>query len=258
MVRRRTTHNIGDMKRQRSTSYSLADYASKRRRATASAKKSSSRFGARPSRFLKPGFTRSVGFYGRYGAGSQERKFFDTALNFAIDATGEVPATGQLILIPQGDTESTRDGRKATIKSVQIRGNLIYVPAAAATAAAITNMYLVLDTQCNGAAASAAEVFTGTDFSTAMLNLNNSGRFRILKHWVHTWNSGAGATTAYNNVAKQVEFFKKCEVPVDWSGATGAITEIRSNNIFLLASVIGAGSDDAITMTGTARVRFVG
>lgn len=209
-----------------------------------------------------PGYTRTGGSYGRYGYSASrlgltpEKKFFDTALSFDFDLTAEVPASGQLVLIPQGDTESTRDGRKAVIESVQIRAALSFVPAAAATAATITNLWLVLDTQCNGAAAAITDVFTSNVASTAMLNLNNSGRFKILKHWVHTWGPGAGATTAYNNVFKQLEFYKKCKVPIDWSSTTGAITEIRSNNLFLMAGA--TGTDDLVHLEGNCRVRFRG
>lgn len=186
-----------------------------------------------------------------------EKKFFDTALSFTVDATGEVPATGQITLIPQGDTESTRDGRKANIESVQIRANCVLAPASSTTAATIMQLYLVLDTQANGAAAAATDVFTSTNFATAMLNLNNSGRFRILKHWVVPFKAGAGVSGAYNAVVKQIEYYQKCDIDVDWSGTTGAITEIRSNNLFLMAGTEGQ-SDDIITVTGNARLRFRG
>jgi len=53
-----------------------------------------------------------------------ELKFFDTAVSFDFDSTLEVPATGQWALIPQGDTQSTRDGRLAVIKSIQFRGTV--------------------------------------------------------------------------------------------------------------------------------------
>lgn len=207
-----------------------------------------------------PGYTRSAGYYGRFsrsGIGA-EKKFFDTTLNFSFDATGEVPATGQLTLIPQGDTESTRDGRKAVIESVQIRANLTFTPGAGATASCVTNMWLVLDTQCNGAAAAWDDVFSGTGVSGTgvMLNLNNSGRFRILKHWTWNWNPGSGATTAFNTVSKQLEFYKKCNIPVDWSSTTGALTEIRSNNLFLLAG--SSNADDLVSLGGTCRLRFRG
>lgn len=209
---------------------------------------------------------RRAGFYQRFGqqavaAGlTPEKKFFDTTLSFLIDATGEVPASGQLALIAQGDTESTRDGRDVVIKSIQIRGHMNLAPAAAATCAGNTHMYLVLDTQCNGAAATAAGdggVFTADTFSVAMLNLNNSGRFRILKHWIHEWNPAGGATTAYNNVNQTFEFYKACEIKMTFSGATGAITEIRSNNLFLLAGA-SSGIDDLVTVAGTCRLRFMG
>lgn len=211
-----------------------------------------------------PGFTRRVGNYGRYGGNAvragmmPEKKFFDTALSFSVDATGEVPVTGQLTLIPQGDTESTRDGRKAVIESIQIRGSMLFTPGASATAATATNLWLVLDTQCNGAAAAWDDVFSGTAVTGAstLLNLNNSGRFRILKHWSHTWNPAAGATAAYNQSVKTLEYFKRCSIPVDWSSTTGAITEIRSNNIFLLAGA--TNTDDQVAFTGNARLRFRG
>lgn len=107
-----------------------------------------------------------------------EVKFFDTQLDFAFDTTLEVPATGQLALIPQGDTQSTRDGRLARITSLQIRG-FAYGPSTGGLTP-LCYFWIVQDTQANGAAAAASDVFTTTFASTAMINLNNSGRFRIL------------------------------------------------------------------------------
>jgi len=87
----------------------------------------------KPTRVPFKGYMRTAGFYGRYSGSSPELKFFDTALSFAIDTTVEVPATGQLSLIPQGVTQSTRVGRKATIKSIYLHGTAALVPAAAAS-----------------------------------------------------------------------------------------------------------------------------
>lgn len=220
-----------------------------------------------------PGYTRSGGSYGRYGVSARrlglepEKKYFDTTLAFTFDATGEVPATGQLNLIPQGDTQSTRDGRSAVIESIQIRANIGYSPGAAANMRAITHLYLVLDTQCNGAAAAVGDVMIdsagnpGTDLSVSMLNLYNSGRFRIIKHWTHVWGAQAGVTTAYNAQAKQLEYFKKVNIPITWSSTTGAITEIKSNNLFLLAGAaleFSGVSDDLVSVNGCCRLRFRG
>lgn len=188
-----------------------------------------------------------------------EKKFFDTALSFFVDSTGEVPATGQLSLIVQGDTESTRDGRQCTVESIQIRAKAEFAPAATATASTNIWIYLVLDTQANGAAAGATDVLTSTAFHSALINLANSGRFRILKKFKLNFTSAAGVTTAYNNNSKHIDYFTKCNIPLEFSGATGAITELKSNNIFLLAgSDATASGDDTVGVNGNCRLRFRG
>lgn len=224
-------------------------------------------YGNKRRKMIAPGFTRASGYYGRYGTRAArkraqrlcmpvEEKFFDTTLSFSFDATAEVPATGQLALIPQGDTESTRDGRQCTITSIYIKGMAQFVPAAAATASSIAYLYLVLDTQCNGAAAGATDVLTGTGMITAHMNLANSGRFKILKKWVIAQNATAGVTTAYNNYVTYIEGYKKCKIPMEYSGTTGAISEIKSNNIFLLSG--SSITDDTVNFSGSCRLRFVG
>jgi len=206
---------------------------------------------------IVPGVTRTSGFYGRYlNSQKPEDKFFDTALSFTVDTTGEVPATGQLTLIPQGVTESTRVGRKCTIKSIQIRGIVTYAPGASAQAAAVNYIYIVQDTQCNGAAAAVTDVLTSATMSSGLINMANSQRFRILKRLVMSFNPPAGATTAYNSAIKPFEYFKRCNIPVEFSSTTGAITEIRSNNIFLLAGAAGTNADDLCTVSGVARLKF--
>jgi len=121
-------------------------------------------------------------------------------------------------------------------------------------------MWLLLDTQCNGAAAAAsgdAGVFTSNATSTTMVNLANSGRFRILKKWEWNFNPPAGATTGFNTVNRSFSFFKKCDIPLEFdaSADTGALTTIRSNNLFLVAGATAA-IDDLVSVAGTCRLRF--
>lgn len=189
-----------------------------------------------------------------YGRQAGELKFFDTATSFLTDLTAEVPATGQLCLIPQNVTESGRIGRKCVVTSITGRWDLVYAPAAAAQAAIGYCIYVVQDKQCNGAAATFADVFTGTLATQGLHNLANSQRFVILKKIQGTFSSPAGATTAYNNMIRHVEFFKKCNIPLEFSSTAGAITELRSNNIFLLAG--SSVQDDLISVTGNVRIRF--
>jgi len=204
------------------------------------------------------GTLRTGGFYGRYNTNpvKSEDKFFDTALSFDVDNTGEVPASGQLCLIPQGVTESTRVGRKCTIKSIQIRGVTQFTPGAAAVATAQVYIYVVLDTQCNGAAAAITDVLTSNTMSLAMINMANSGRFRILKRFAFPLNPTAGATGSWNNLIKPLEYFKRVNIPIEYSSTTGAIGEIRSNNIFLLAGCVGISSDDLPQFSGTCRLKY--
>lgn len=207
-------------------------------------------------RVIAPGYTSATGFYGRFNGPGRELKFLDTESSFSIDRTGEVPATGQLVLIPQGATQSTRIGFKCTIRSIQWRAVVEMVPDASVNSSGVAYIYLIQDTQANGAAAAVTDVFTSASLEKGLLNIANASRFRILKKWVLDFNSQAGVTTAYNSHARHVEYFKKCNIPLDFNGATGAITEIRSNNLFIIAGSALANSDDEISVFGSFRVRF--
>lgn len=241
---------------------SLNSFAAARRGRNVQSAKAQRASALATRRLVVPGKTRTGGFYGRYNkprsaGGDNELKFLDTALNFSIDATGEVPATGQLNLIPQDDTQSGRIGKKVVVKKVQVQAQLSFVPASAANAVVLGHIYVVLDTQCNGAAAAVTDVLTSATMNGAMRNLDNTERFRVLKHHVFSFNAMAGATTAYNSMIKNLAFNIPCDIPIifDNSATTGAITTIRSNNIFLLAGCNATG-DDLVSCTGTARIRY--
>nr|QXP07705.1 MAG: putative capsid protein [Arizlama virus] len=212
-------------------------------------------------RRLYRGYQRTTGYYGRFTGPAAELKFFDTALSFQVDNTAEIPATGQLALIPQDDTQSGRDGNKAFIKSIHVHGIMNFEPGASANASTVVYLYVIQDTQCNGTAATVADansgIFTNANLAIANLTLANSGRFRILKKWVMPFAPAAGATGAYNQQTKPFQFYKKCSIPMmyDASVTTGALTSIRSNNIFLVAGT-GGLNDDQVVVNGTCRLRF--
>lgn len=204
---------------------------------------------------IAKGYQRTGGFYGRFPPSGSEQKFFDTALSFNVDTTGEVPATGQLVLIPQGVTESQRVGRKCTINSITINGLMATTYGASTTPGGMTTIYLILDKQTNGAAAAVTDVFTGTAINNALRNLSNSSRFVVLKKWTHTWVPTAGVSAAYADVVKKLYWFKKCNYPLEFSSTTGAITELKSNNLFLIAGS-SANIDDIVSVNANCRVRF--
>lgn len=185
-----------------------------------------------------------------------ELKYFDTVHSFLFDATGEIPATGQLNLIPQGDDASSRDGYKCVLKSIRMTGNVQFTPTATTSSGTgFGRLALVLDTQCNGAAAAVTDVFVENNMARTLPRVENAKRFKILKEWRMNFNTGAGSTTQYASVSRPFKYYRRVEIPLTFIGETGAITELRSNNLFLIAGA-NATADDEITFVGTTRVRF--
>lgn len=225
-------------------------------------------FGVRRRRVIIPrplrGAVRVGGYYGRYaGSGRGELKFFDTKKNFvAVAETGTILSLS-LNLIPQGVTESERVGRKCTIKKIDIRGTFFAnkVTDSSNTKNGI-RIIVYVDQQANGATAAVADILediTATNGYTSFYNLANQGRFRVLYDKARTIRASAVAQTAAGTFSTYLEqydwrFAKTCNIPVEFSGVTGAIGEIRSNNIGVLA--ICGDSDGPPDVQYTARVRF--
>lgn len=208
--------------------------------------------GRKARRPYKPGYSRIGGYYGRFFPGSTELKFLDTVVSSTIPSAGAVAGspTG-IVLIPQGVTESTRVGRKCTITSILMKGRMTL---ATDTATAAYSISLIWDKQANGAYPAFTDVYK-TAVTTAHLNLANSGRFVVLKRWYGhitqpTYND-TGA--AFGGVTKSFKYYKKCNIPIEFSSTTGAITEIKSNNLFF---VVISNVDAKISYATNWRVRF--
>lgn len=186
-----------------------------------------------------------------------EVKFFDTALSFTFDSTGEVPATGQLSLVAQGAGNQQRNGYLINVKSLQIRGVVAFTPAAAAQAATNAVMHVMLDRQPNGAAAAITDALTSTAIYKALPVVPAQYRFKTLRRIVIPMNSQAGVTTAYNGYNTVIDEYIEFKKPIQirYNGTTGAITELITNNLFLFAGSDGS-SDDTIAFDGNARIRF--
>lgn len=213
-------------------------------------------------RQAQQGYGRIGGLYGRYRGGPDpEQKFFDTALAFAfplVGACSTTNATGNIHIIPQDDTSSGREGRQVIINSIQLKGAFQLQPGAAAVASETVWLYLIMDTQCNGANPAITDVFTSNAFISNQVNLANSNRFKIIKKWNYSLNATAGVTTAYNDYHIKLNYYKKCRIPIIWdaTAATGSVATTRSNNIFLAFGAFSVGG--LVNFDGAARVRYVG
>ncbi len=202
----------------------------------------------RRKRFKPNGYTRKVGNYRRYvnvpKGMTPEVKFKDTTTDDAvISATGTVQGTGSQNLVVQAAGASERIGRRIMATGIGWRGELC-LPALDAVGAApdgdVIRLIMFVDKQANGAAATTGAILSSSDYQ-AFNNLNNTNRFRTLCDKTIACNykaacgSGGAADNDYAAVNIPFSFFTKLSFPIEFSGATGAITEIKSNNIGILA-----------------------
>lgn len=178
-----------------------------------------------------------------------EEKFFDTSLSFLFDSTGEVPATGQLALVPTGTTANTRLGRIIRVHKIEIYGRIENDTSIADN---LIRLCLVQDTQANGAAANYTDVFQ-TSTLEALGNKFNEDRFWIIEEWYMAITASTDNAGVYNKALTPFSFCMDVDIPIIYSGTTGAITEIRSNNLFLTS--IGL-EDDVTAFTGNARLYY--
>ncbi len=220
----------------------------------------------RPPRPLKrrkafvPGAARIGGYYGRYPVGPRggELKFFDRDLDDTpITTAGAI--TDSINKIAQGVTEVTRVGRKCTIKSINWRF-LVWLPEQDAVADPLApdsvRIILYIDKQTNGATAAVTDILETASW-LSFRNLANTARFNVLMdkttsiNFLGLGSDGAGVVSQ-TQVNKSLTFFKKCNVPIEFDGTTGAITEIRSNNL----GVLLISSNGTANFSSKIRVRF--
>jgi len=209
----------------------------------------------RRRRYARTGLTRRAGFYGRFGTGRGQRaqiekKFIDTPFAGVVDTTLE--PLGSITNIPQGATQGQRIGYKCIVKSIQWRANWT-LPAGAASNDKVF-MWIVQDTQTNGAQASTTDIWTNTVASTALRNIQNGDRFKVLHREAIDLNANAGVAAAYDGDYQTTEGFLKCNIPLVFSGATGVITEQKTNSIGIYLGT--SLNDDIIQFNISTRLRF--
>ncbi len=214
---------------------------------------------------------RKVGYWGRYrGAGGSNRggelKFHDIEWNEAAadQSAGVISNTSSLVLIGQATTESTRIGRKAVIHSIGWRAQLklASISGAGLQPAHTVRMILVQDKQCNGAAPAVSGdsgLLESANYQS-FNSLANKGRYKVMFDKVFTFNPTAAAGNGTANdtapVVRNFTFFKKCNVPIEYSGVANpsVIAEVRTNNIFGI--LISDLATTVMTLDSKFRFRF--
>lgn len=188
-----------------------------------------------------------------------ELKYHDISINI-----NPIPSLGTIKdsfnEIADGTNEQQRNGRRVIIHLIQWQG-VFELPAQPVGVTALppdeVRVILYVDKQCNGATATVSDFFPSSDIHS-YYTLDQSDRFNILYDQRHVINYG-GITQSNpanyfvqspNKIPFTIEV--PCSVKLQFSGATGALTEIRSNNIgALLISSRGVSY-----ITSRARLRF--
>ncbi len=192
-----------------------------------------------------------------YGRMPGELKFHDIDVDDAVvAANGTIQNGGTVNIIPQGVTEVQRVGRKCTITNILWRYEINLPAAANLTSTADTvRVIMYLDKQANLLTATSALIMESDDFQS-FFNLANVGRFKILMDRTHNVNAlvggGDGAANDIGPVRHSFQFYKKCSIPIEFTGATGALTEQTSNNI----GVLLLGKNNFAGFESKLRLRF--
>ena len=178
-----------------------------------------------------------------------EVKFLDqtksATLVVATNTGAELdPATTNCLnAVPQGDDQSSRDGRKYQIRAIHVNG-VFYRQNRNGQAevgdANYVTVALVQDTQTNGAQCQSEEVFTSPGVAALpFLNLTNSKRFRVLYRATIVVPPGPasydGTDLETGGSAVPFSIHKQCNIIVNCTGTSGNITDISDNSLHLMA-----------------------
>lgn len=200
---------------------------------------------------VMPGYTRTAGPYRRALPSNAELKFLDTGINIASVGTTGATLPSNLV-IPQNTTDSGRIGNKITLKNFMLQFALSNDDATTgAFSSGNVRIAVVLDRQANGALPAWADVFATASLG-AFRNLDNVDRFKILKDQVINVPIRCTNAAHTDQTGYWRRWFFKCNLPVHYGSTTGAITEMRSNNI----AVVYIGDTSGTNLVGTCRVKW--
>ncbi len=201
---------------------------------------------------------------GRRAVQDGELKFFDTQKAATTVAQTGTVLDDSLNHIAQGVTENERVGRKCTVRSIHLHGT--YQNSNVTSVNDTKNgvrIIVYLDKQANGATVAVSDILediTATNGYNSFRNLANSGRFRILFdkrfpiHYPAVAQTAAGTFSTYLSMRNWSFHKTGLSIPLEFNGATGAIGEIRSNNIGIVG--ISVDSDGLPLVNYTCRLRY--
>lgn len=205
---------------------------------------------------------RTGGFLG------MELKFLDNTLQQTLSTTiSMADPSVKLCLnaVPLGSGESSRQGRRIWLDTLEIQGvvDLTLVNSAAKCGNTVT-LWVVKDAQTNEAQMAAVDcIVPDAGFTTGNVasfpNLQWKERFQILATKRIDMNAGAGLTASVNggDLRKQfqIKLPLKCHTTFDVDGDGGTVQTITDNSIHVIAVTTNTGS--SIILNYQSRLRYV-
>ncbi len=207
-------------------------------------------------RYKKGGRARRACITGR----RPEKKFVDVAADQSPSTTGAVLLMSG---IAQGDTESTRVGRKATITNIMLKGHIHLATEASNNPRNRVRICVVWDHSTNGALFAGSDVFNtaGTADLNSYRDLSLIGRFTVLFDKVYTMVTpfaGNGTANDTGDYLRDVRINIKCCIPIEFdaSASTGAVTTQQVNSVSLLT--FEESTTPATSLHFVSRIRYIG
>lgn len=195
----------------------------------------------------------------------REKKVIDVNYaSYAVETTGT-----QLLLLngcAPGSQNYNRDGRKITMKSLQIHGHINTTDANCGPG--IVRMVIVYDKQTNGSAPTWGDVFTSQNTAGttstgayAMVNLNNRDRFEIIRDKVIAMGvirDTATQTYASGPVNVKVDKYIKLgnRTTTFNAGQNGTVGDITTGSLYLFF-ISNLANAEGYTAYISTRLRFV-
>jgi len=156
--------------------------------------------------------------------------------------------------IARGDDFSERVGRTVTVKSIQLKCELMVTVSTGVDQ--VVRIMIVYDKQANAAAPTIAQILhSSADYSRPLQfrNLENRQRFVILGDVTKTLNASAesGSKSFW-------KFYKKCSLPETFnSGDAGTVADIVTGSIYVITLGSMPTGNTAATLRGFSRVRYI-
>jgi len=188
-----------------------------------------------------------------------EKKFKDTATSAAMleFATAGV-VQNSFVTMASGSGNGERIGNRITVTNVN--AHLLAVTGTSNTNPGLDNtvvrVILGIDKQCNGANTAIGDVLQSAS-PYSFRNMYTLNRFVILKDKLFVMDPTIYMATNSGQVGRILKFSWKGQLPIMFSDATATISNIETNNLFLLVvtdRTATAGQTDGIV--GTVRVKY--